>query len=136
MSDWPALEQYLAARTDNDAQVETIKYVLARAGYARCPVETSYLMQVAEIFAAAAREKDVTPTRLKLIRDELVIIAALYARTQEMQEAASPVFYEIAQARIKKDVASAAARTVLRKMQGVDDHVSGKYLYAGVTNAR
>jgi hypothetical protein len=136
LTDWPALEQFIAARTEDDKQVETIKFILARAGYARCPVDTSYLLQVAEVFANAAREKDVSPTRLKLIRDELVIIAALYARTQEMQEAASPVFYEIAQARIKKDVASAAARTVLRRMQGVDDHASGKYLYAGVTNAR
>jgi hypothetical protein len=135
LTDWPALERFIAERTDNDQQVETVKYVLARAGYARCPVDTAYLLTIAEQFAAISKQNDISKQRLKLVRDELVIIAALYARSKELNEAISPAFYQLAQTRIKKDAASVAARAVLRQMQGVDDRVSGKYLYSGVTNA-
>jgi hypothetical protein len=91
-------------------------------------------VKVGEQIAAEAETQGQTKERLKLIRDEMTIIASIYLRSQEMLEAASPEFYKIAQNRIRTDVATAAARKVLKSFTGLGDDVSGRYLYSGLTN--
>ncbi len=136
LNDWPALEALIRREVDNDQQVDAVKYMFARAGYAKCPVDVDFLTKVAETFAVAAQDKNVSRERLQMIKDEMIIIATIHTRSQEMVEAASPAFYEIAQARIKHDVATAAARRVLKSFTGLNDQVHGKYLYSGLTNGR
>jgi hypothetical protein len=135
LRDWPALEHTIRQEVETDAQVDAVKYMFARAGYARCPVDGLFLTNVAETIAKEAESPKLTKERLELLRSELSIIAMIYTRSQEMLDAVSPAFYDIAQARVKKDVAAASARKVLRSFTGLTDNLAPRYLYSGVTNA-
>lgn len=134
LHDWPALESMIRHEVDTPEQVEAVKYLFARAGYAKCPVDSKFLVKVGEQIAVEAETSGQTKERLKLIRDEMTIIASIYLRSQEMLEAASPEFYKIAQNRIRTDVATVAARKVLKSFTGLGDEAQGRYLYSGITN--
>lgn len=136
LRDWPALEQFIAESMHDDSKIEAVKYIFARAGYARCPVSEEFLISVATTIAKASKEENITRERLQMLKEELFIIATLCARSREMAAAVSPAFYELAQTRLKHDVATAAARKVLRSFTGQEDNLPAKYAYSGVTNAR
>jgi hypothetical protein len=134
LTDWHALEAKLVEEFDADAgKVDAMKYLLVRAGYTKCPVDTDFLTNIAESIAKAATAPDVKKERLKMLRSELVIIGSIYDRSESMKQHANPTFYEAAEARISRDAAELSARRVMKSFTGQVDNLPPQYLYSGLT---
>ena len=132
LNDWPSLNKSLYERLGTDDRVDAMKYVLNRAGYTGVPVSGAFLTGVAETIAKAATEAGVSKARLKFLRDELLVIATIYKRSQDHSGFNSKSSYEASKEAERRAVAETSARRVLASFTGLRDQTPSRLIYTGL----
>jgi len=131
LEDWPALHHAIHEHVHEDKKVEAMKFVLNRAGYSKIPVSENMLTQVAETIAATAQRDDVNSARLAFLRDELLMIAEMYERSQVASQYTTGSSYASAKRRERTAVAEVSARRTLAAFTGLHDKLPARQLYSG-----
>lgn len=130
-NDWPALQHKLVESFHDDNAVDAMKYLLNRAGYTTIPVPGPFLLSVAETIATKANV-ETSKERLRFLRSEIVVIGAIYTRTQEREGHTTEASYASSRARERMAVAETSARRVLRSFTGINESLPRHQLYSGL----
>lgn len=133
LEDWPALHHAMHDRLGEDNKVEAMKFVLNRAGYTKIPVTEVMLTRVAETVAATAQRDETSAARLAFLRDELLMIAEMYERSQVAAQYNTGSSYASAKRRERTAVAEVSARRTLAAFTGLNDKLPARQLYSGYT---
>jgi hypothetical protein len=134
LSDWNALQKKLSDTFGSDGpKVESMKFILSRSGYTKCPIDTNFLTSIATAVAECANDPKVSKERLKMLKSELNIIGTIFDRSMKIAKHNNPAFYEAAEARIRVEAAQLSAKRVVKSFTGQQDNLAPQYLYSGLT---
>lgn len=132
LNDWPALNNKLYTRLGTDERVDAMKYILNRAGYTGIPVSGSFLTSVATTIAESTANTELSKPRLKFLRDELLVIATIYKRSQDHSGFNTQASYAASKEAERRAVAETSARRVLASFTNLRDQTTNRLLYTGL----